>query len=354
MGFLQLDQSGSPGHGRRVRRRIHSAVIVGPKSQLRQRVADRLSEALGMPEIVICDLKNTDSAQLEFGAKVPKVGPVDVVVVLANALERGESAWPAAGLVEDIVQAFPMAPDSSVVLVTSALVYGARPTNPVPITEAAPVAPNIELGLAGRLVAIEHRARECFAQSKAEGLNKLAVLRPSIVLGDARRWPDSDLVSGIEDLRGDRDPPIQFVHVDDLATAISLCCEEELVGIYNVASDGWLEGAEVRALAGRPKNPLLPSRYVRFRQRRAALNMGSLSAYAMYPWVVATDRLCALGWKPSYTNEQAYITVHRAPVWSRLSPKRRQEIALVSSSVTLVGLIAGVVVYVKRLWRSWS
>ena len=49
---------------------------------------------------------------------------------------------------------------------------------------------------------------------------------------------------------GEDDPPAQFLHLDDLASAVVLAAEQQLDGVYNVAPDGWVAGERVRALAG--------------------------------------------------------------------------------------------------------
>ena len=57
-------------------------------------------------------------------------------------------------------------------------------------------------------------------------------------------------------LRAGDDPPTQLLHLDDLAAAVDVARRERLDGVVNVAPDGWIEGEDVRALAGTP--PRLP------------------------------------------------------------------------------------------------
>ncbi len=79
--------------------------------------------------------------------------------------------------------------------------------------------------------------------------------------------------------------------------------------------------------------------------------MGGLLGYATHPWVVGNDRLEAAGWKPTLTNEQAFVAVHRGTLWTRMSPKRRQELALVGSAGAAIGLIGSFAVAIRRWWR---
>ena len=61
-----------------------------------------------------------------------------------------------------------------------------------------------------------------------------------------------------------------------------------------------------------------------------------------WPWLVANDKLKAVGWKPTVTNEQAYVEATEAKWWTMVSPKRRQEIALGA-------LVAGAVILLAAL-----
>jgi hypothetical protein len=66
---------------------------------------------------------------------------------------------------------------------------------------------------------------------------------------------------------------------------------------------------------------------------------------------VANDRLRAVGWTPTSTNEEAYVAARKGTPWSRLSPKRRQELALGGAGVALLAVAGGVVLLVRRLRR---
>jgi hypothetical protein len=63
---------------------------------------------------------------------------------------------------------------------------------------------------------------------------------------------------------------------------------------------------------------------------------------------VANDRLKAVGWQPSVTNEQAYVEGTEAKWWTLISPKRRQEISL---GGLVAGIVAGLVVTAKIVRR---
>jgi nucleoside-diphosphate-sugar epimerase len=139
------------------------------------------------------------------------------------------------------------------------------------------------------------------------------------------------------------DPPAQFLHLDDLADAVVLAAEDRLDGVFNVAPDGSIPAAQVRALAGARPRVQLPDRMsevvtsLRWRFQRGPIPPG-LRSYTHSPWLVANDRLKAAGWRPTVTNEQAYVEGTEAKWWTMITPKRRQELAL--GAMVLAGLAA--------------
>ena len=227
-----------------------------------------------------------------------------------------------------------------VVLVSSAMVYGAWANNPVPITEDEVLRPDVEFAYARQLGAVEQLidAWRTFRPGRSA-----TVLRPAISMAtDGTAGLASALAAGMGQRMGQDDPPAQFLHLDDLASAVLLGVERRLDGVYNVAPDGWVAGERVRALAGAVPRLKLPDRVnevvsdLRWRFQRGPIPPG-LRSYTRWPWLLANDRLRAAGWQPTVTNEQAYVEGTEAKWWTMVSPKRRQELAL-------GGLVAGVVV----------
>src|SRR5215207_9739151 len=145
-----------------------------------------------------------------------------------------------------------------VVVLSNATVYGAWPNNPLPLTEDAPLRPNPEFAYAVHRAQIELVIDQWGRDNSAR---TTAVLRPCTALAEgATSWMASVFAGGAGVLRtADVDPPVQFVHLDDLADAVELVRRERLSGPYNVAPDGWIPGDEVRALAGQTPKPRLPA-----------------------------------------------------------------------------------------------
>ena len=73
-----------------------------------------------------------------------------------------------------------------VVLLTSAMVYGARPDNPVPLPEDAPLSADTDSSVAGDLLEIEQLARR---SPRANPGMAVTVVRPAALVGQAEtRW----------------------------------------------------------------------------------------------------------------------------------------------------------------------
>lgn len=239
-----------------------------------------------------------------------------------------------------------------VVLVSSAMVYGAWANNPVPLTEDAALRPDVEFAYARQLGAVEQLVDEWRLGASDR---TAAVLRPVISMAaDGTSGLAGALAAGMGQRMGEDDPPAQFLHLDDLATAVVLAVESTLDGVYNVAPDGWVAGERVRSLAGAVPRVKLPERAsevitnLRWRFQRGPIPPG-LRSYTRWPWLVANDRLKAAGWHPTVTNEQAYVEGTEAKWWTMVTPKRRQELSL---GALVVGILVALGVTVKFVRRA--
>jgi nucleoside-diphosphate-sugar epimerase len=239
-----------------------------------------------------------------------------------------------------------------IVLVSSALVYGAYANNPVPLTEDAIMRPDVGFVYARQLATVEAMADRW---RRDDPTRSVCVLRPVVAMaGDGTPSLAAALAAGFGQRLGADDPPAQFLHLDDLAAAVVLAVDRRLDGVFNVAPDGWVAGERVRALTGASPRIRLPDRLsawvtaARWRFQRGPIPPG-LRSYTQEPWLVANDRLKAQGWLPTVTNDQAYVEGTEARWWTMITPKRRQELTLGAMAVVAAGATIGVV----SLARSW-
>jgi len=342
---------------------VRTVVLTGSSGALGRRVGAALAASghhvVGLDHAVPRrPVPGVDHRTIDLAADAlgPSFAGADVLVHLASVLSgtRDDSDAPAdVDLARRVLAAAGGAGVDHVVLVSSASVYGAWPDNPVPLTEDAPIRPNPGFAFAESRARIETLAAE---HRHRHAHSTVAVLRPTTAVAEGQGSWMARVLDEAEPVQpGDGDPPVQFLHFDDLSAAVALAACRPLDGPYNVAPDGWLAPDAHRALAGTPRIRL-PERLVgawvgaRWRLRLAAAPPEAL-ALTMHPWVVANDRLRAEGWEPTWTNEEAYVAGHPAGPWATLSPKRRQELALATAGAALVGLGVAAGFAVRRLQR---
>ena len=124
------------------------------------------------------------------------------------------------------------------VLLTSAMVYGANPDNQVPLAEDAPLRAEPDLTLVGDWVEIERLATRA---ARAYPSLQVVRVRPASLVGavsDAMlpRLFDAPRLLVIKGSR----PRWQFCHVDDLVSALVLAADGTVTDAVTVAADGWL------------------------------------------------------------------------------------------------------------------
>ncbi|MGA0878833.1 MAG: NAD-dependent epimerase/dehydratase family protein [Ilumatobacteraceae bacterium] len=330
----------SPRH--RGRDEVCRIVVTGASWPLGRRVVERL---------------RSDSGPTTFDVREARAGEsletFDVLIHLApgdhDALAaRGRSA--AVGTPEILEQAT-RAGVRYVLVLSSAMVYGAWPNNPIPLTEEATLRPDFGFAFARQLATVEQLVDDW---GQADPQRRTCVLRPvPAMAADGTSSLVRALAAGMGGRLGVDDVPAQFVHLDDLADAVVLCVTKELPGVYNVSPDGYVPGSRVRALSGMSPRLRLPDRLgefvadLRWRFQRGPIPPG-LRPYVRSPWLVSNGRLRAAGWSPTVTSEQAFVEGTDAKWWTMLTPKRKQELALGAMVAALVVGLLSAMWFVRR------
>jgi nucleoside-diphosphate-sugar epimerase len=215
-----------------------------------------------------------------------------------------------------------------VVYASSTMVYGAWPDNAVPLDEDAPVRPSAGFHLGPHKAENERLLRE-WAQ---DGDRTVVVLRFAFVLSDETAPIVAAAALG-------RAPgtagaaPVQYLHVDDAASALAHALAPGVAGVFNVAPDGWLSAEQADRLVGRRRprwgRASTGSRGLAERVWPQLWAVGwaevppALAPYLRHPWVAANDRYRATGWAPRHSNEDALLLCARSapPPTSRTAPK---------------------------------
>ncbi|MGN6790782.1 MAG: NAD-dependent epimerase/dehydratase family protein [Streptosporangiaceae bacterium] len=233
------------------------------------------------------------------------------------------------------------------VLITSAMVYGAKPDNPVPITESAPLGADPDGSVVGDFMEIEQLAER--SPRTNPGMS-ITVVRPAALVGEGidtlitRHFEAPRLLA----VKGCA-PRWQFCHVSDLLSAIELAAAGEVKGAFAVGSDGWLEQEQVEDLSGlrRIELPAGVTFATAQRLHRAGITPAPVSDlhYVVYPWVVDCQALREVGWRPTVTNTQALHVLleqragHHAVAGRRLA-KKDATITAAGATVAVIGTAA--------------
>lgn len=339
-------------------------VITGVESALGRRVA-RLAAADAETEVVGLAAGPVDGVpggvdvrrlELVRDDVKPHVEHAAVVVHLATSVPASPTASTHDVMVaRRVLDAAGDAGVQHLVVLSSATVYGGWANNPVPLTEDATLRPNPGFAFAAERAEIERLTAEW---REAHPGTTAAVLRPArVAAADHRDWLVRALRPAPAVPERAVEPPVQFVDLDDLAAACDLARTARLDGAFNVAPEGSIPGDQVRSLIGAPPKVPLPDR-VAGRVLRWGFRWGlgptppELVPYILHPWVVASDRLRAMGWRPQVSNEEACVEAHEVGAWATLSPRRRQELALGVAGVGVAGVAAGLLLAARRWLRA--
>lgn len=243
------------------------------------------------------------------------------------------------------------------VLVTSAMVYGARPDNPVPLPEDSPVSADSDDSVVGDLLEIEELAGR--SARTHPGL-ALSIARPAALVGGGidtlvtRHFEAPRLLA----VKGQK-ARWQFCHIDDLVSALELAAAGEVTGAFAVGCDGWLEQDELEELAGLRRMDLPAGLTFATAQRlhRAGITPAPVAdlQYVVYPWVVDCAALRAAGWQARYSNAEALAALlseragHHAVAGRRLD-RKDATITAAGATVAVIGT-AAIVRQVRRRRR---
>jgi nucleoside-diphosphate-sugar epimerase len=206
-----------------------------------------------------------------------------------------------------VLEAAAAAGVARLVVVSSAMVYGALPDNPELLTEDMPLRAPYDDSIIGDYVEVERMVAEHRRRHRAM---QVVVLRPVIVTGPGcdtvltRHFETPRLLT----VRGEA-PNWQFVHISDLAGACALAAVEHLDGPLNVSPPGVITHADVERITGMRRIELPASLVFGAAERlhRAGVT-GAPSAelaYIAYPWDIDASPLLAAGWEPEHDHESA-------------------------------------------------
>lgn len=318
-------------------------------------VATRLIEALGaddrvgrilgfdvhppkwasLPDKFVFDPIDVRSAALEA-----RLQGVDVLVHLAFVMDpiKDESEMRDIN-VNGSQNAFRSAGKAGVrkiIYTSSATVYGAHPDNDMPLTEESPLRANLDFSYPAHKLEVEYVVKEF--RSDFPDVT-VTVFRPATVFGPHvdNAWSHM-LELPFAVCVGGYGPPMQFVHEEDVASALRFAVFNDLDGPYNLAAGGHLEFDSMLALLGKRRLDLPETLAFGFSEKLWGLGLAEAPAgmlhYLMHPWVLSTEKLEKAGSVARFSNEEAFLAA---------AEKARGKVRLGRSSLETKRLARGAV-----------
>ena len=302
-------------------RKVTTIAITGASGLVGRRLATALEARPGVTRIVGLDrrvpqgVNSSRFVHRPADITSPAIGAalegVEVVVHLASRFDpmHDEAAMRAVNVdgTRNLIEAAERAGVKQLVHLSSAAVYGAYADNDLPLTESSPLR-----GTPGLPYSEHQRDVELWLADRQREPHHLdvAVLRSALVLGPGVENVATRLLEGprVTMVRG-HEPPLQFVHLDDLVSAIMHVIDQGLQGPYNVSAEGWLAFSDVLKVVGKRAIALPEELAYTTAERLWKLGIGEyppgLVAHLMHPWVMSPAKLIATGWQPHVTNRAA-------------------------------------------------
>jgi nucleoside-diphosphate-sugar epimerase len=343
--------------------------VTGAASGIGHALTVRLASSQSVKKVIAIDARRGDIAGVTWRvadvrdpALAGRLAGVDVVVhadldLAPDSDARQRRASNVRGA-QTVLAAAAAGRVGRVVLVTSSMVYGARPDNPVPLPEDATLAADTDDSVAGDLLEVEQLARR--SPRAYPGL-AVTVMRPAALVGEPPYLVDTLVTRHFEaprllTVKGCA-PRWQFCHLDDLGSALEVAVTGGVEGEFAVGCDGWLEQDEVEQISGL-KSIELPARLTfgtAQRLHRLGVTPPAMDLrYVVYPWVVDCARLRGAGWRPRLDNAAALRVLldqrhgRHAVVGLRIA---RKEATITAAGATVAAAAIGTAAIVRRARR---
>ena len=335
--------------------------VTGAASGIGPALTARLAASRHVRKVIAIDAQRGDIAGVTWRvadvrdpALAGRLAGVDVVVhadfdLTPDSDARQRRAYNVRGA-QTVLTAAAAGQVGRVLLVTSAMVYGARPDNQVPLPEKAPLAADADSSVAGDLLEVEQLARRSPRTNPGVAVT---VVRPAALVGEDPYAVDTLVTRHFEaprllTVKGCA-PRWQFCHIDDLTSALEFAVGGGIDGDFAVGCDGWLEQDDVERISGL-KSIELPARLT-FGAMQRLHQVGVTPApamdlrYVVYPWVVDCAALRQAGWRPGYGNEAALRVLldqrkGRHAVAGRRIARKEATITAAGATVAVIGTAA--------------
>ena len=346
-----------------------SVAVTGASGLIAARLVEKLTGDPNIERVLGFDVRPPafshpkfvfDELDVRDPAMETRLGGVDVLIHLAFVMDpiKDETAMRDVNVngSQTVFKAAGRAGVPKVIYTSSAIVYGAHPDNKIPLTEDAPLRANLDFSYAAHKLEVEFVVREI-----AEEFPDLTmtVFRPAIVFGPNvdNAWSHALELPVLFAVQGHQ-PPLQFVHEEDVAAAIAHAVLNDLPGTYNLAAEGWLEAEDMLSIMERKKIDLPEPLAFSLAERLWSLGLAEAPSgmlhYVMHPWIVSTDKLRDAGFTCTHSNLDTFlVAAESAKRHVRFGRARVKRADLFRGAVTGLG-VAGAVAATRFVRRRSS
>jgi 1-acyl-sn-glycerol-3-phosphate acyltransferase len=213
----------------------------------------------------------------------------------APAFSSPEGVDPDLGQAEAVLQQLGQLKSGTLVLISSALIYGAGPGRQAFATEEYSALGNGRNRICDQWTALERLAHQSLHRNVRH-----MILRPVTVLPSPALF--SRLLSRkLTPTLPGHDPVLQFLSLDDLAEAIDRAFARHKPGVFNIAPDGVTPLCAAIRIAGGHRLPI-PRTLQRLARNSEVLD------YLRYSWTVANEKAKReLGFVPAKSSTEALL-----------------------------------------------
>ena len=286
---------------------LHRIAITGASGYVGTRLIELLRRDSTIERILALDLRSIPSSgKVVFLLRDVRESLGDLfaqdfiqgVIHLAFVLQPGHN-WQAIHRVNvegtaNVLKACAEGGVKHILCLSSTTVYGAHSDNPISLTEESPVRPNEGFQYAEDKARVEELLGE-FAKERPEVA--VTILRGCVVMGSradnfiSRAFSKPFLVA----VKG-YDPPMQFIHEDDLVEVIVDCFSQRAAGTYNIAGEGTVPWSEMARLSGRrlitlPAPVIYGVTGAAWKLRLQGDSPATGLDFIRYPWVASTEKI---------------------------------------------------------------
>ena len=241
-----------------------------------------------------------------------------------------------------------------VIYTSSAVAYGAHADNDLPLTEESPLRANLDFSYAAHKLEVEYVIREMAEEFPDL---KFTIFRPAIVFGPNadNAWTHLLELPFIPTVSG-HEPPMQFVHEDDVQRALVFAVFNDIEGAYNLTSKGWMENSEIFVHADRRRLPLPEPFAFEIAEKLWSAGLaeapGGMLHYVMHPWVMSGEKLAEAGFHCERSSLDAFLaTVGSTRRQVRVGKARVEKKNLYRGGIAGAGMLGGLLLW-KQLRRS--